>query len=345
MAALPSAAVAEVQVIDVDKAFDGTPVLRSVSLEVQPGTICALLGPSGCGKTTLLRSIAGLERIDRGQISVAGRMMDDGHSMVPPEQRGVGMVFQDWALFPHMSVRRNVGYGLPRGERDGPRVDEVLAMVGLDGFGQRSPTTLSGGQQQRVALARAVAPRPKVLLLDEPFGSLDSALRVQVRGEVHRLLVEVGITTVFVTHDQEEAFVLGDQVAVMRDGQVLQVGTPTELYDQPVDPWVAGFVGLANLIPGVATDHLVDTALGRLPARRDMDGAVQVLVRPESLRLVPGDQATVHLVEYHGHDALIRLRLDDGLELVAREQRTQVRRGDRVAVAHAGPPVVTYPGR
>ncbi len=328
---------------DVTKSFDATPVLRDVSLTVAPGSICALLGPSGCGKTTLLRTIAGLETADAGTVSVAGRVVDDGRQRVPPEQRGVGMVFQDWALFPHMSVRRNVGYGLPRSERDGPRVDEVLAMVGLEGFGDRSPTTLSGGQQQRVALARAVAPRPKVLLLDEPFGSLDSALRVQVRAEVHRLLVEVGITTIFVTHDQEEAFVLGDQVAVMRDGRILQIGRPNELYERPVDPWVAGFVGMANLLTGTRRGEMVHTVLGEAAAIGDtVDGEVQALVRPESLRLDGDVPATVQLVEYHGHDVLVHLVLDSGEALIARQPGADVRRGDRVLVGHRGSPVPTY---
>ena len=211
-----------VDVRGVHKSFGTTAVLRDVDLDVPSGSVVALLGPSGCGKTTLLRIIAGLEAPDAGEVRVGGRLLTGPATSVPPEHRRVGMVFQDWGLFPHLTVAQNVGYGLPRGERRGARVDEALELVGLVGLGHRSPTTLSGGQQQRVALARALAPRPSVLLLDEPFSNLDAALRVQVRGEVHRLLRELGVTTVFVTHDQEEAFVLGDEVAVMSEGRVVQ---------------------------------------------------------------------------------------------------------------------------
>ena len=190
-----------VVVAGLDKSFDGPPVLAGVDLEVEPGESLALLGPSGCGKTTLLRLIAGLERPNAGTVTVGDTEMAGPDAWVPPEKRKVGMVFQDWALFPHLTVGRNVGYGLPRGERDGPRVAEALEMVGLGDLADRMPETLSGGQKQRVALARAIAPRPTVLLLDEPFSNLDSALRIGVRTEVHRLLVDLAITSVFVTHD------------------------------------------------------------------------------------------------------------------------------------------------
>ena len=204
-----------VDVSGVNKSFGETDVLHEIDVSVEPGTSLALLGPSGCGKTTLLRLIAGLERPDEGQVSVGDQVMAGPSTWVPPEKRNVGMVFQDWALFPHLTVGKNVGYGLDRAERKGSRISEALDMVGLADLVDRMPDTLSGGQQQRVALARAIAPRPSVLLLDEPFSNLDSALRVGVRTEVHRLLIDLGITSIFVTHDQEEAFVLGDEVAVM----------------------------------------------------------------------------------------------------------------------------------
>ncbi|MEZ5136817.1 MAG: ABC transporter ATP-binding protein [Acidimicrobiales bacterium] len=192
-------------------------MLDDVSLRVPAGAMVALLGPSGCGKTTLLRAIAGLVAVDAGQVRVGDRVLTGDGVSVPPERRQVGMVFQDWALFPHLSVARNVAYGLGGDQRADTdrRVDDALAMVGLAGLGDRLPGTLSGGQQQRVALARALAPEPAVLLLDEPFSNLDAALRAQVRTEVHALLVRLGITTIVVTHDQEEAFVLGDEVAVL----------------------------------------------------------------------------------------------------------------------------------
>jgi iron(III) transport system ATP-binding protein len=269
---------------------------------------------------------------------------------VAPEQRRVGMVFQDWALFPHLSVAANVGYGLPRAERRGPRVEEALRMVGLGGLGDRAPGTLSGGQQQRVALARAIAPHPTVLLLDEPFSNLDTALRIDVRAEVHQLLVELGITTVFVTHDQEEAFVLGDEVAVMDAGEIVQQAPPAVLYDRPATPWVAHFVGDANLVAGRVEPGagVAETGLGALAVRDAVSGRVQVLLRPEELRLdvAAGDgaAATVELVEYYGHDCVTFARLDGGEVVRVRSgSAPRFARGDRVAVRYAGPPALAYP--
>src|SRR5918994_3275367 len=286
------------------KRFGALEVLRRVDLRVEPGRIVALLGSSGCGKTTLLRTIAGLERLDGGQVTVGERVLSAPGVHVPPERRRVGMVFQDWALFPHMTVTQNVGYGLRRAERSGPRVEAALSMVGLEGLGERQPGTLSGGQQQRVALARALAPQPGVLLLDEPFSNLDSALRVQVRTEVHQLLAELGVTTVFVTHDQEEAFVLGDEVAVMQGGRIVQQAPPATLYARPATAWVATFVGDANLVDGTASGDAAATAVGTVALEPGTpDGPVRVVVRPEEIRVAPldGDDrdvaATVELCE------------------------------------------------
>ncbi len=334
-----------VEVRDVSKSYTaGVPVLRHVSLSVGPGDVVALLGPSGCGKTTLLRTIAGLERPDDGEVSVGGRVLTGPGTHVAPERRQVGMVFQDWALFPHLSVAANVGYGLDRAGRRSGRVEESLALVGLDGLGDRRPGTLSGGQQQRVALARALAPRPGVLLLDEPFSNLDSALRVEVRTEVHRLLGDLGVTTVFVTHDQEEAFVLGDQVAVMRAGVIEQLATPAALYARPASAWVAGFVGDANLVHGEARGGVAGTAVGPVPLDEPGRGARTVLVRPEHLRLGPGVMATVTLVEFYGHDTVYELALPDGDSLRARTgPGTSFRRGERVGVAYAGEPAPSWP--
>ncbi len=335
---------ASVEVDGLSKAFGATPVLRGVSLRVEPGTVLALLGPSGCGKTTLLRSIAGLEAPDAGEIRVGDRTLTSAREVVPPERRRIGMVFQDWALFPHLSVGGNVGYGLPRAERSAERVEAALAMVGLRGLAERAPGTLSGGQQQRVALARALAPRPSVLLLDEPFSNLDTSLRVEVRTEVHRLLVELGITTVFVTHDQEEAFVLGDEVAVMRGGEIEQRAAPAALYATPVSPWVAGFVGDANLVPGLAEGNSARTAVGAVALVARADGPVQVLVRPESLSLGPGDTGVVELVEFYGHDSVYEVALDAGLRLRARVPASlALVRGDRVGVRYAGSPTSAWP--
>ena len=358
------AAGSGIDVRGVGKSFGAQEVLRDVDLQVEPGRIVALLGASGCGKTTLLRTIAGLERPDAGEVRVGGRLLSavSGANRVvhvPPEKRRVGMVFQDWALFPHLTVAQNVGYGLPRAERRGPRVEAALHMVGLDGLGDRPPATLSGGQQQRVALARALAPQPGVLLLDEPFSNLDSALRVQVRTEVHQLLAELGITTVFVTHDQEEAFVLGDEVAVMRAGRIVQQARPADLYARPASPWVARFVGDANLVAGEGHGDRASTPVGAVAV--DVDGdvpvgsPVEVVLRAEQLRLDPldgtganggngaGAPATVELIEYYGHDTVYLVRPDDGPPVRVRAAATpRFARGDRVLVAYDGPPAVAF---
>jgi iron(III) transport system ATP-binding protein len=330
------------------KSFGALPVLRAVDLEVAPGRVVALLGPSGCGKTTLLRSIAGLERLAAGEVRIGDRLVSGPRVHVPPEHRRVGMVFQDWALFPHLTVAQNVGYGLPRSERKGPRVAEALDLVGLEGLGGRSPGTLSGGQQQRVALARALAPTPGVLLLDEPFSNLDTALRVQVRTEVHQLLASLGVTTVFVTHDQEEAFVLGDEVAVMHGGRIVQQAVPSQLYARPASRWVATFVGDANLVPGTADGGAAAaTPVGPVALEAPARGHVEVVLRPEELRLLPpaeaGAPATVELCEFYGHDTVYLVR-PDGAEPVRARAGSAPRfaRGDRVAVAYAGPPAIAY---
>jgi iron(III) transport system ATP-binding protein len=258
------------------------------------------------------------------------------------------MVFQDWALFPHLSVARNVGYGLERAERKGPKVDDALAMVGLAGYGPRMPDTLSGGQKQRVALARALAPAPNALLLDEPFSNLDTTLRVQVRSEVHRLLKELGITTVFVTHDQDEAFVLGDEVAVMHAGRVEQQAAPSALYADPATPWIARFIGEANLVRGEADGGSARTAVGVVPIKGAHRGAVEVLLRPEALRLstpngAQGVDATVELVEYYGHDTVYEVRADDGPRLRVRSAAAPAfARGDRATLTYAGGETTAY---
>jgi iron(III) transport system ATP-binding protein len=334
---------AGVDVAGVTKTFDGvTQVLRGVDVSVAAGATLALLGPSGCGKTTLLRIIAGLERPDDGTVVVGDRVLTSPESMVAPERRRVGMVFQDWALFPHLSVARNVGFGLPRPERKvSPRIDEALELVGLSGLGDRMPSTLSGGQQQRVALARAIAPRPSVLLLDEPFSNLDASLRSQVRTEIHQLLVGLGITTVFVTHDQDEAFVLGDRVAVLAEGEVVQVGPPAELYRRPATRWLASFVGDANLVPATAEGRRADSPLGPIELRDATQGAVDVLIRPEELSIEPwtatdastaGLEAQVELVEFVGHDTTYLVRAGELSLQVRRSSMPVFSRGDRVRV-------------
>jgi iron(III) transport system ATP-binding protein len=326
------------------KVFGPARVLDRVGLSAPAGRVVALLGPSGCGKTTLLRCIAGLERPDAGEVRLDGRPLSSPDVFVPPERRRIGMVFQDGALFPHLSVAGNVGYGLSRGERRGTRVAEALALVDLAGFGDRMPASLSGGQAQRVALARALVTRPSVLLLDEPFSNLDTVLRIQIRAEVQRLLADLGVTAVFVTHDQEEAFVVGDEVAVMLAGAIVQQAAPAELYRAPASRAVAGFLGDANLLHGVAASGLADTAIGRVPLRAELRGDVDVLLRPEQLRVSAGAGATIDAVQYFGHDAVYLTRLPGGAALRVRVlDAPEFRPGDTVDLAYVGGPTVGYP--
>lgn len=285
-------------------------MIQSLSLNVEPGTIMGLLGPSGCGKTTLLRAIAGLEVPTTGTVGLGSADLFSKDVNVSPAKRRIGMVFQDWALFPSMSVEANVAFGVAKSVHDRPAlVKETLEMVGLDNLGSRMPDTLSGGQQQRVAIARAIAQQPDLLLLDEPFSNLDATLRTTVRTEVHRLLGDLGITTVLVTHDQQEAFVLSSCVAVMNDGKIRQVGPPEQLYNEPADEWVAGFVGEVVLVPGIADGATAGTALGDLSIAKSQQGLVNVAVRPEQLEVrladsvapqAGGVSGTVYMVEFKG---------------------------------------------
>jgi spermidine/putrescine ABC transporter ATP-binding subunit len=276
----------------VAKRFGGVTAVDGVSLAIEDGELFTLLGPSGCGKTTLLRLIAGFHRPDAGEVRFGDRVVN----AVPPHARNIGMVFQNYALWPHMTVFQNVAYGLRirglRREALGQRVSDGLRTVNLAGLGERYPGQLSGGQQQRVALARALVLNPDILLLDEPLSNLDAKIRIQVRAEIRTLQQTLGITTVYVTHDQEEALSLSDRIAVMRDGRVLQVGPPRELYERPRSRFVADFVGTNNLLPGTVGGTangvvVVETSLGPLRARaitRLVPGTPGVVaVRPENV--------------------------------------------------------------
>jgi iron(III) transport system ATP-binding protein len=309
--------VTSVSVAAAHKAFGSRPVLSGVDLEVEDGALIAILGPSGSGKTTLLRLIAGFERLDAGRISLGTLVADDGRRYIPPEERNIGYVPQEGALFPHLTAERNVAFGLDKAERRDGRVAELFEMVGLQGLERRYPHQLSGGQQQRVALARALAIRPGAVLLDEPFDSLDAGLRANVRADVREVLSRAGTTAILVTHDQDEALSFADQVAVLREGLIVQVAAPEEIYTRPVDVGVAGFVGQANLLPGVAGGGMARSVLGtlRIAAGCRVEGAVTVLVRPEQLRIAaPGGNDLLSGVvthqEYYGHDAVVRVRLN-----------------------------------
>jgi iron(III) transport system ATP-binding protein len=310
-----------VRLSGVSRSYGGVRAVREVDLEVRKGEILALLGPSGCGKTTTLRLIAGFESPDAGTVEVNDRTVARPGFAIPPEKRRVGMVFQDYALFPHLSVEQNVAYGLPGGKKRVGRVEEVLALAHLEGLGNRMPHELSGGQQQRVALARALAPEPAVVLLDEPFSNLDASLRVHVRSEMREILRDASATAVFVTHDQEEALSLADEVAVMMDGTIVQSAPPEMLYHQPATREVAAFVGEANFLPGTAENGHVTCALGDIPiVGNGHPGEVEVMLRPEALvlRALPNGRATVEDREFYGHDQLLKLRLDSGETLRAR---------------------------
>ncbi|KKL88078.1 hypothetical protein LCGC14_1928300, partial [marine sediment metagenome] len=266
------------------RSYGDVRALDGVDLEVESGEICALLGPSGCGKTTPLRLIAGFELPDAGTVVVGGRALSGSGVFVPPERRRIGMVFQDYALFPHYDVGANVAYGLER-DAAAERVTEVLELVGLNGVVHRYPHELSGGQQQRVALARALAPTPDVILLDEPFSNLDATLRVRVRQETREILLAADTTSLFVTHDQEEALSLADTVAVMHAGRIEQVGTPEEVYGRPATHWVAEFLLRADVIPGTASNGYVECELARLAIDPGFSGPADVLIRPESVSI------------------------------------------------------------
>ena len=323
----------------MSKTFGDTVAVDGFTLDLRDGILLALLGPRGCGKTTALRIIAGLERSDRGDVWVGGaRVQGRGH-WIEPETRRIGMVFQDWALFPHLDVWHNVAFGLARGERS--RVHEVLEMVHLESLSNRMPHELSGGQQQRVALARALAPSPRVILLDEPFSNLDAALRAQVRAEVAELLRAAGATAIFVTHDQEEALSIADEVAVMAAGTVLQVGAPHDVYGAPRTKEVAAMIGSGNFFSGRVVGGGVQTPLGMIPAPGLEEGVVDVLIRPESLGLKrsPGGGARVVHAEFYGHDQLVRARLDDGTTIDVRllGARPDLAIGTQVRVEFTGP--------
>lgn len=325
---------------DVSRSFDGVLAVDRASLRVRRGEVVALLGPSGSGKTTLLRAIAGFERPDSGSVAVGGRVVAGDGAWVEPEDRRIGMVFQQGALFPHLTVARNVGFGAT-----GPRrVDECLDLVGLAGRAGAYPHELSGGERQRIALARALAADPEVVLLDEPFAALDAALRESLRAQVAGILRAAGTSALLVTHDQAEALSLADTLAVMRDGRIAQVGTPEEVYERPAERWVAEFLGEADVLPGTAERGVVECELGRFNVNRQLGGAVEVVLRPESVAIghaAPrgGDiRALVVERSFYGHDQLVHLELPSGLRLRSRRLGFPAwHPGDRVHVWVEGP--------
>ena len=348
--------MSEVAVTALEAGYGGPPVLRGVDLCVASGSVGAVLGPSGSGKSTLLRVLAGLHRPSSGTVRIGDRVVDDGTTFVPPERRGIGLVPQSGALFPHLTVAGNIGFGLKdrsRAER-AARVAELVELTGLAGLQRRMPHQLSGGQRQRVALARALAPDPALVLLDEPFAALDAALRVSLRAEVLRILRHTGATTLLVTHDQGEAMSLAGSIALMRDGRIEQVGSPAEVYAAPRTPWVGTFLGDATLLPGESDGRVATSPLGPLPHDEAAPGGVRLLVRPEQVLLAPGSSTggvpgTVTVVDFQGHDALVTVQVAGAGDGAREDVRARVPAaaipavGDPVTVSVTGP-VRAFPG-
>lgn len=328
---------------------DLPPAVAEVSLAVWPGEIFALLGPSGCGKTTTLRLIAGFERADQGQIFLQDTLVEDQHLHVPPERRGIGVVFQDYALFPHLTVLQNVMFGLhrlSRSDRRG-RALKVLELVEMTALQDRKPAELSGGQQQRVALARSLAPEPTLLLLDEPFSNLDTALRVSTRQEMRDLFKRTGMSAVLVTHDQEEALSFADRIGVMSAGRLEQVGTAEEVYHRPRTAFVAQFLGQTNLFPAHAKGWVAETPFGCLPLTQQTHGPILLSLRAEHLSLEasqPGEgTGQITMREFKGGYLTFRVRLADVEYIVRTDHRCPLQEGQPVRLVPLEPAVVLEP--
>ena len=318
---------------NVSKRFGSVLAVDQVDLTVSNGEFLGLLGPSGCGKTTLLRLIAGFEVPGSGTVEIGDVCVVSPKQWVLPERRRVGMVFQDYALFPHMTVAENVAYGVRKWPDRRERIDKTLSIVGLESLRERMPGELSGGQQQRVALARALAPEPDVILLDEPFSNLDVALRARIRAETREILAQTGATVIFVTHDQEEALSLADRVAVMWQGRIAQVGAPEELYRKPASRDVAEFVGGANFLRAHVADGQARCALGSFSVNGNShNGNLDLMFRPEDIALTVAPDGASRVLEanFYGHDSTVTIRLATGEDIEVRLLGAPLAAGTRV---------------
>ncbi|SCZ68348.1 ABC transporter ATP-binding protein [Thiohalomonas denitrificans] len=342
----------QLEVDNVTLGYGNEDVVHSVSFRLKPGELGCLLGPSGCGKTTLLRAVAGFEPVRAGAIRIGGETVSSPQSTLPPERRGVGMVFQDYALFPHLSVRDNIAFGLRRSARSerAKRVSRLLDLIGLAGYGDAYPHQLSGGQQQRVALARALAPKPRLLLLDEPFSGLDVERREELAREVRCILKEEGITALMVTHDQSEAFATADSIGVMSGGEIVQWDTGYNLYHRPASRFVADFIGQGELIPGrVNESGGVETELGVIggaaPAQCRPGCAVEVLIRPDDVLDCPtGTPARVDARAFRGADFLYQLSLPSGARILClTHSHNRYEVGEHISVRPQIDHVVAFP--
>lgn len=330
-----SDSVHRLEVFDLTRAYGGAPVVDNLSLTISPGQVTCLLGPSGCGKSTTLRMIAGVERPDKGRVVIDGRVVSDNDRFLPPEARSVGLMFQDFALFPHLSVEGNIAFGL-RGTREEKqrRVADLLERVNLPSFARKHPHELSGGEQQRVALARALAPRPRIMLMDEPFSGLDNRLRDGIRDTTLDVLKEEGTAVLLVTHEPDEAMRMADEIALMRGGRIVQSGAPYNIYNAPMDKAAASFFSDINVIRGVSKGALTETPFGAFLTPGQDDGAeVDIVIRPQHLKIdfdragrgpnptpVDGTPArgTVLRSRFMGHESLVEFRMDfDGSKLTA----------------------------
>jgi iron(III) transport system ATP-binding protein len=327
-----------------------TPALSDLTLEIAEGATLSILGPSGCGKTTVLRAIAGFERPQTGEIRIAGRPVCDNSHWVPPEERGVGKVFQDYALFPHLTVAQNVAFGLRRTENSAAArtIAQTLDLVGLSGLEDRYPHALSGGQQQRVALARALAPKPVVILLDEPFSNLDPDMRGQMREEVEEILRLTGTTAVLVTHDHDEAFAMADRVAVLNHGRLEQVDSPEAIYHTPSTPFVANFVGQADFLLGRIENGKIHTEVGVFEnvASYPSGTAVEIMIRPDDVHLLPASPGSAQIVgrQFRGSENLYTILLPSGQHLHGSESSTTVYPiGTSVDLKIVATHIVTFP--